>query len=79
MLRKEYLEEEVINKFNQPTACSVWPNFSHPSWDRYYLYLASNLPSSISVNHTFSLQSLNNLIDQQETDKEIRYFFSSQW
>ena len=27
VLRKEYLEEEVINKFNQPTACSVWPNF----------------------------------------------------
>ena len=30
VLRKEYLEEEVINKFNQPTACSVWPNFSSP-------------------------------------------------
>jgi hypothetical protein len=76
VLRKEYLEEEVINKFNQPTACSVWPNFSHPSWDRYYLYLASNLQSSISVNHTFSLQSLNNLIDQQETDKKRLDTFS---
>ena len=40
------------------------------------MYFASNLQSSISINHTFSLQSLNSLIDQQETNKKKLDTFS---
>ena len=75
-IRKEYLEGEVINKFNQPTACSVWPNFSHPNFDRYFLYLASNLQSSISINHTFSLKSFNDFLKQQKSEKNKIELFS---
>ena len=65
ILRKEFSENNLVNKYNQPTACSLWPNYTHPAWDKYYLYFASNLQSSISMRQAFSMKSFSNKINTE--------------
>ena len=68
VIQKEYGKNDVIRK-DEPTTNAIWPNFSHPNWNTYFLYNAS-ASTSLFIRNTFDINTAKEKIDSFDDPRD---------
>ncbi len=67
IIQKDYGKNDIVRK-DEPTN-AIWPNFSHPNWNSYFLY-NSQIVSSIFIRNTFDIHTIKEKIEVYDDDKD---------